>query len=486
MFNVRRWGGCTSYSEGMNGRASAWSRPRTPAIIAAALGLVVTLSITLIPTLRFAYRSAPAHLALENIDASVAALVAVLFYGRHRRTRTARDLYVCVAFTLLAISGFALVLLPAINHHPSDVWTSWAPLVTRLFAGALIALAAANPERRTDDGGPLWPAFAVGGVILLAVLLAGILVGDRFPNPLDPTLSPASSNRPVLVGDPALLAAQIAHAGLYGFAALMFTIQSERTRDELTQWLAAGCVLAAFARINYFLFPSLYSQWLYTGDILRTAFYVVLGYGAARELRSYWLLHAEAAVFAERRRIARDLHDGTVQELGYIRSLARQSASSSLDAIAADRIASAAERAMAEARHAIAALTLPLDEPLGDVVRRTADELADRHDVVVSVDATDVGDVPRDLREAVVRIVREAVANAARHAAASRVDVRLTAGCAQVQDDGRGFDAAGSLNGGFGLQSMRDRAESVGASLDVRSSTGEGTTVTMVWRADGD
>jgi signal transduction histidine kinase len=470
----------------MNGRASVWSRPRTPAIAAAALGLVVTLAITLIPSLRFAYRSAPAHLALENVDASIAALVAVLFYGRHQRTRSARDLYICVAFTLLAGSGFALVLLPAVNHHPSVVWTSWVPLVTRLFAGALIALAAANPRRRTDDGGPLWPAFAVGGAVLLAVLLAGALVGEQFPNPLDPTLSPASSHRPVLVGDPALLAAQIAHAALYGFAAVMFAMQSEQTKDELTQWLAAGCALAAFARINYFLFPSLYSQWLYTGDILRTAFYVVLGYGAARELRSYWLLHAEAAVFAERRRIARDLHDGTVQELGYIRSLARQSAQSPLDSTVADRIASAAVRAMAEARHAIAALTLPLDEPLGDVVRRTADEMADRYDVTVSVEATDVGDVSRHLREAVVRIVREAVSNAARHAAASRVDVRLTRGCAEVRDDGRGFDAAGSLNGGFGLQSMRDRADSVGASLEVSSSIGEGTTVTMEWPANGD
>lgn len=453
------------------------------AALAAGIGLTVTLLVTLVPGLRFAYRSTPGHLALENLDASVAALVAVLFYGRHRRSGTARDLLVSFAFALLALTGFMLVLLPAVAHRPSVVWTSWIPLVVRLFAAGMIALAAANPTRRTDDRRELWSAGAFAIAVLLAVILAGVFVGDRFPTPLDPHVSPASSHRPLLVGEPALLAAQAAHALLYGVAAVLFVTEARRTRDELTEWLAVGCVLAAFARVNYFLFPSLYSQWLYVGDFLRTAFYLVLGYAALRELRSYWTLHAEAAVFAERRRIARDLHDGTVQELGYIRSLARQ-ASRGLEPDTADRISAAAERALGEARQAIAALSLPLDEPLDDVLRRAAGEMADRYDVHVSVETLDGREVSREKREAIVRVVREAVSNAARHAQAHHVGVRVGPGWVEVRDDGSGFDTAATANGRFGLVSMRERAESVGASLEVSSQLGTGTMVRMVWDAE--
>jgi signal transduction histidine kinase len=51
----------------------------------------------------------------------------------------------------------------------------------------------------------------------------------------------------------------------------------------------------------------------------------------------------------------------------------------------------------------------------------------------------------------------------------------------EVQDDGQGFDTAASNSGGFGLTSMRERAEGLGAAFRLRSSPGEGTTVRVVW-----
>src|SRR3954453_22760307 len=135
----------------MNGQAPARVRPAALAIIAAEIGLAVTILVAFVPTLRFAYRSPAGHLALENIDASVAALIAVLFYGRHRRSKTARDALICCAFTLLAATGFLLVVLPAIPHRAAVLRTFWIPLVVRRFAAGLIALAPANPARRTDD-----------------------------------------------------------------------------------------------------------------------------------------------------------------------------------------------------------------------------------------------------------------------------------------------------------------------------------------------
>lgn len=467
----------------MPGRSRAQVATLAPVAVAAAVGLGVTLAVTFAPDLRFAYRSPATHLALENVDASVAVLVAVLLYGRYRRSTVRRDLLVSLAFALLAGCGYLLVVLPAVTSRPEPVWTSWIPLVVRLLAAALVALAAVEQSRTVSNPSRVRHAVVGAAAVLLALVAVGLVLGDRLPAPIDPGLSPGQSHRPALVGDAAVLAAQAIHALLYGCAAVAFAVHATRTKDVLTRWLAAGCALAAFARVNYFLFPSLYSPWVYTGDFLRTAFYLVLGYGALQELRVYWTLHAEAAVFAERRRLARDLHDGTVQELGYIRTLARQAARHPADATTVERIAAAADRALAEARQAIDALSLPLDEPLSAVIERTAGEIADRYDIDVRVATDGVLDVDRPQREAIVRIVREAVSNAARHAQARHIAVQLERGCVEIRDDGRGFDPHAGPDGGYGLVSMRERAEAVGGTLQVSSRSGSGTTVRMVWDA---
>lgn len=449
---------------------------------AAVVGIVLTGLVVAIPGFRFAYRSPAGHLAMENIDASIAALIAVLFAGRYLRSSAVRDLLVSVAFALSSACGFMLVIVPAVTNGQAIVWTSWIPLVVRLFAAILIATAAARPAQRITNNDHVRQLLGLAVTAVFGLIVIGVVFRGNLPAPLNPTLSPASSTHPVFVGNRAVLVAQAAHAVLYGFASIAFTVYAQRNKDDLTRWLAAGCMLAAFARFNYLLFPSLYSQYLYVGDFLRTAFYVVLGVGAIREMVGFWTLQSEAAVFAERRRIARDLHDGTVQELGYIRTLARQATRSGEDGRALEAIGAAAERALAEARQSIAALSMPLDEALVVVVRRVVSEIADRYDVDVRV----VGSEGRhhldsSTRDAIVRVVREAVSNAARHASADLVQVRISPGIVEVQDDGSGFDPATSSNGGFGLVSMRDRAEAVGAALHVDSREGAGTTVRMIW-----
>jgi signal transduction histidine kinase len=268
----------------------------------------------------------------------------------------------------------------------------------------------------------------------------------------------------------------------YGLAAVAFTRRAARTGDPLHAWLGPACAFGAFARINYFLFPSIYSEWVYTGDMLRAMFYLLLLVGAGYEVRTYWAAQAEAAVFEERRRVARDLHDGAVQEIGYVRSLAAGRArDGDRDA---ERIVAAAERALAEMRGALTALTARLDEPLAETVRRAACEVADRYDVPVELDAD--GSVPatQPEREAVVRIVREAVGNAVRHGKATHVQVELAGSPRRrlvVRDDGVGFDPATAGDHGFGLVSMRDRAEGIGGRLTVDSAPGRGAVVEVTW-----
>jgi two-component system CheB/CheR fusion protein len=93
------------------------------------------------------------------------------------------------------------------------------------------------------------------------------------------------------------------------------------------------------------------------------------------------------------------------------------------------------------------------------------------------------GQIPRDAEVAFYRVAQEALNNVLKHAHASRADVVLSASNGQVvlvvEDDGVGFDAAGDgfRSSGLGLAGMRERAALVGATLQVESAPGRGTSV---------
>jgi two-component system sensor histidine kinase UhpB len=88
----------------------------------------------------------------------------------------------------------------------------------------------------------------------------------------------------------------------------------------------------------------------------------------------------------------------------------------------------------------------------------------------------------------VYRIAQEALANAVRHANASRVVVTLAARDGilhlEVADDGRGFDPAARPAVALGLASMEERALALGGRLEIRSAPGAGTTVTLACPLD--
>ena len=452
--------------------------------IAALIGLAVTGLVLGVQGLHFAYRSIGGHLVLETFDGCAAAAVTVLFYGRYRRTAATWALRMTFAFVILTLTSGYLVVIGAGEEARGPVASIWFPLGARLIAACAVALASVAGSRRVPK------SFKSGRLLLgtaaafVACAIAAALSPSNLPQPIDVTVNPDTSGHLLLIGSGAVQAAQLAHAFVYAVAALAFTARAAKHPDAMLRWLGVGCALAAAARVNYFLFPSLYSQWLYTGDFLRTAFYLALLVGGVRELEGYWSLQADAAVFAERRRLARDLHDGTVQELGYIRVLSRSLVREIGHQATAERIAAAADRALAEARHAIEALSMPLDEPLGDLIRRAAGEIADRYDVDidVSVDSGSINEAERQQREALVRIVREAVSNAARHGHATHVDIRVHDDCLEISDNGGGFDVQQNGSSGFGLISMRDRAEAMRAHLDISSSPDGGTTVKVAWR----
>ena len=442
----------------------------------------MTAAVVSLPFLRFAYRAPALHVSLETANALVAVLVAYLVYGRFRDSSRLQELLIVLAMCTVAVANLVLTALPsALTIGRDEEFSRWAALGIRLISTLVLAAAALTPPdalvRARRSG--LWAA-AVAGLVL-AVGLAGLAHGADLPPTLDPALVRDDASRPSLVAHPVVLAAQALGAALYGLAAGAFTRQAVRRGDELLRWVGAGCVLASAARIHYLLFPSLYSDFVYTGDLLRLGFYLLMLTGAAREIRSYWEARTRAAVLEDRRRMARDLHDGLAQELAYIRAQSQRLAVRP-DAETAHRITAAAGRAGEEARRAISALTRPVGEAFPWALQRVADELAHRHDVKILTDLDPGAQVDAIQGEALLRIVSEAVHNAVRHGGASRIDIRLTARPLEVTvtDDGTGFDTTGS-SGGFGLTSMRERADGVGARLDVTSGPGAGTTVRVEW-----
>jgi signal transduction histidine kinase len=283
------------------------------------------------------------------------------------------------------------------------------------------------------------------------------------------------------VGSPGLLVSQALGLLLYAVAAAGFVHRAERTGDELMSWFAAAATLGAFARLNYILFPSATSEWVYTGDFLRLGVYMLILAGALREVTAYQHDLADAAVHSERRRLARELHDGLAQELAFIRSQAHRLGPGAEEP--ATQIALAAERALEESRQAIAALARPVGSSLGGSVARAAEEVTARDGVGLELRLEPGLDAPDTVHEALTRIVREALGNAIRHGRARSVTVSLARADGlrlTIEDDGTGMSADSSDTPGFGLVSMRERAQALGGDIRVTPATEQGARV-EVW-----
>jgi hypothetical protein len=185
---------------------------------------------------------------------------------------------------VLAGTNLVLSAIPsAVLLSQDQELSRWAPLVARLLGTLLIAAAALASATATVPPHRVRSiVLGVVAVVLLLVLLA-LLLGDRLPPVVDPSVDLSDSTRPLFAGHPLALVAQALSGLLYATAAVAFTAQATRAPDELLRWLGAGCALAAVARVDYLLFPSLYSDFVYLGDAFRLGFYLCLLVGAARE-----------------------------------------------------------------------------------------------------------------------------------------------------------------------------------------------------------
>ena len=348
-----------------------------------------------------------------------------------------------------------------------------------ISAVLLLTASLAGRLRLSPWRGTLFVA-AVGAVIagLIVVLLAH---RSQLSLPIDPALPPVAAHRHALVGNHVALALQAVEAVLLLAAGAASVVRSRDGEDAIHGWLAPALLVAAVASANYALFPSLYSYWVYDGDIVRLGFCMVVAWGIATELRASVRRTVSLAVLEERRCLARDLHDGVAQELAYI--------AAELDEIthlhpSLPWIRSAVDRGLYESRRAIAALTMPLDRPFGEVLASSVEEIADRSGAVLTLNVDRSLIVRPPMQEALLRIAREALTNAVRHGQATSLEVSLSRSrdgmSLEIVDNGTGFNPA-SVSRGFGLTSMRERVEVTGGRFDVESRAGAGARIRVSW-----
>jgi signal transduction histidine kinase len=198
------------------------------------------------------------------------------------------------------------------------------------------------------------------------------------------------------------------------------------------------------------------------------------------------------AILEERERLARELHDGQAQVLGYVkmraqvaRELLAQGQAAEVDAYLANLIA-VAQDAHADVREYLLGVKAAGAPELAflDALQRYLHQFSQNYGICTELHVLpDFGDVEPTAQLQLLRIIQEALTNARKHAHASqiRIEASVQAGqaCFTIQDDGQGFDPGQLADNGptFGLRFMRKRAEEVGGSLEVHSAPGQGTHV---------
>jgi signal transduction histidine kinase len=214
----------------------------------------------------------------------------------------------------------------------------------------------------------------------------------------------------------------------------------------------------------------------------------------------------EAGVLDERQRMAREIHDTIAQGLTGIITQLQAAEQAGNDVTERRRHFDAAVRlareSLTEARRSVDALR---PEPLerargfGDALAGVAERWSALHGIAVEITTTGTArPLPKETEVVLLRTAQEALANVAKHAAATRMWLTLSyMDCEvalDVRDDGRGFDpdaaaSAGAVGrgvnggsaagGGFGLVAMRQRVEGQSGTLQVESESGAGTVISV-------
>ncbi len=188
----------------------------------------------------------------------------------------------------------------------------------------------------------------------------------------------------------------------------------------------------------------------------------------------------------ERRRLARELHDQTGQELTSVLLGLKAVEDAKGDAEQAEALAAVREQVLATL-HDVRRLAVELrpkaldDFGLVPALERLRDTFSEQTGMRVELESRIRERLPADIETALYRIVQEALTNTVKHARASTISIVLgsTIGSvtAVIEDDGRGFTRDDGSGEGLGLLGMGERLALLGGKLTVESSPGSGTSI---------
>ncbi len=200
----------------------------------------------------------------------------------------------------------------------------------------------------------------------------------------------------------------------------------------------------------------------------------------------------EKATLEERNRLARDIHDnlaqgfaailmqlqGALREVGTLPASVRSSLENAVVL---------ARTSLTEARRSVCTLRPNVgdSEGVAAALERLADLGQRTTDIPIEVELEELPRFGDSVEREIVAIAQEALTNAVRHAGAGQITIRASSVNSiglrlSVADDGRGI-ARGRRSAGFGMTSMRERADRIGASLTIVTAPRSGTEVVLAW-----
>ena len=198
------------------------------------------------------------------------------------------------------------------------------------------------------------------------------------------------------------------------------------------------------------------------------------------------------AILEERNRLARDIHDNLAQGFGAIlMQLQAAQRAGELPSSAARNIETAVDLArthMVEARRSVGALRPNVGdgEDVGKAIKRLAELGQKTGTIPIDVQLDELPRFGDGVEREVIGIAQEAITNAVRHSRAQRITVRASSDKMlglrlSIADDGRGIPRERSASG-FGMTSMQERADRIGASLTIVTAPRSGTEIVLAWQ----
>ena len=397
-----------------------------------------------------------------------------------------------------ALAAAWLVRVRYTHTHSAMAWLLMTGLGVYAFTTMLVfALSAAVPLTSAEAG-----AAALLGRLLAALLLAVAAFAPNGPMRTPPSVVASielvlgASATCVLAGIlvlPGLIALTAVTAALYLLAGAQLWRRADLLNDSTVRWLGIGALLIGCTRLDTVLPGTASLGFVSVGALVRLAATAAFVAAAAAEFRRFEHDLTDAVTADERRRLARELHDGLAQDLAFVVSQASSLARRSGDNQALREIAYAADRALADSRRAIQLLKRARSRALSAALAERSYELCSRAGLKMefAMLGGEVHATP-EVEHGVLQIVSEAISNAAKHAGAHTVSVELRSNgekfAVRVTDDGCGFDRSRSRVrhhrfGGFGMTSMAERAQALGGELQILSDCqGGGTTVEVTFQ----